>query len=264
MNDPLPGRPTLCVGVLSMNEARRIAACLESAAFADQLLVVDSGSTDDTCAIARACGAEVHLHPQWKGFAEQRNRLLGHVRTDYVFFLDADEEIPAGLREEIQQAAATGLPVRGEVRWEQVAYGRVLRAMTSTGGIERMFRADTLVRFEGVVHEGPVFTTPGIPVRRFRHRLLHRSRETVYESLLKLAQYVQLGAAKRHALGRSGGLARGFASGTAIFVRLYLFRCGFLCGPEGFLFCFFIALECFFRQAALKYDRGLLGETSIR
>jgi len=264
MSNPDAGTSTLCIGVLSMNEARRIEACLQSAGFADQLLVVDSGSTDATCAIARRCGAEVHVYPQWEGFAEQRNRLLRHVRTDYVFFLDADEEIPAGLRDEIRDAVASGEALRGEIRWEQIAYGRVLRAMTSTGGIERLFRTDTVERFEGIVHEGPVFRVAGMPLRRFRHRLLHRSRETVYESLIKLAQYVQLGAAKRQARKRSGGLARGFASGLAIFVRLYLFRRGFLCGPEGFLFCFFIALECFFRYAALKYDQSLLDEAAVR
>ena len=61
--------PTLTVAVLTHNEAHRIEACLKSAAFADQLLVVDSGSTDDTVALARALGAEVHSHPDWQGFA---------------------------------------------------------------------------------------------------------------------------------------------------------------------------------------------------
>jgi len=66
---------------------------------------------------------------------------------------------------------------------------------------------------------------------------------------------VQLGAAKRAEKGRRGGVLRGMASATAIFIRLYIIRRGFLCGPEGFLFCFFIALECFFRYAALRYDK---------
>jgi len=158
---------------------------------------------------------------------------------------------------------ANDQPIRGAVLWNQVAYGRPLSAMKSTGGVERLFRTDTLLRFEGVVHEGAVLRSPAIPLITFRHRLLHFSRETVYDSLLKLAQYVQLGAAKRAADGKTGGVLRGFGSGLAIFVRLYFFRRGFLCGPEGFLFCFFIALECFFRYAALKYDRAVLN-TPVR
>jgi hypothetical protein len=91
-------------------------------------------------------------------------------------------------------------------------------------------------------------------VKRFKARLLHYSRESVYGCIKKMAQYVQLGAAKRAQAGKTGGVLRGLASGLAIFLRLYVFRRGFLCGAEGFLFCFFIAMECFFRYAALKYD----------
>ena len=264
MTESAPSRPTLCIGILAMNESRRIDACVASASFADQVLVIDSGSTDDTRDIAARAGAEVHLYDKWQGFAEQRNRLLAHVRTRYVFFLDADEVIPPELRDEILALIADDHPVRGAVLWNQVAYGRPLTAMKSTGGIERLFRRDTLLRFEGVVHEGAVLEPTSIPVVTMRNRLLHYSRETVYESLLKLAQYVQLGAAKRAAAGKTGGLLRGFGSALAIFIRLYLFRRGFLCGAEGFLFCFFIALECFFRYAALKYDRTLLQGTARR
>lgn len=255
---------TLCVGILAMNEASRIQACVTSAGFADQIVVVDSGSSDGTRDLAASAGAEVYLHDQWQGFAEQRNRLLAHVRTDYIFFLDADEIITPELRDEIQAQVATGQAMRGEIQWEQVAYGRALTAMVSTGGIERLFRRNTIVRYEGVVHEGAVLSETNVPVVRLRHRLPHYSRETVYDSLQKLAQYVQHGAAKRYAAGKTGGLLRGFGSGLAIFIRLYFFRRGFLCGAEGFLFCFFIALECFFRYAALKYDRDQLMKLAKR
>ena len=94
--------PTLTVAVLTHNEAHRIEACLKSAAFADQVLVVDSGSTDDTVALARGLGAEVHSYPDWQGFAVQRNRLLAHSRGDYVFFLDADEVMTPAFAQELQ------------------------------------------------------------------------------------------------------------------------------------------------------------------
>jgi len=253
---PATKRPTLCIGVLAMNESKKIQACLSSAAFADQVIVLDSGSTDATPDIAAACGAEVHVYDDWQGFAVQRNRLLAHVQTDYIFFLDADEVIEPSLKDEILQAVASGANAVWEVQWNQVAYGRPLTAMTSTGGIRRLFRKDNIVQFDGVVHEGARLQDPKTPVHRFRHRLLHYSRETVYGSLLKLAQYVQLGAAKRAAVGKTGGVMRGFGSGLVIFIKLYVIRRGFLCGPQGFLFCFFIALECFFRYAALKYDHS--------
>ena len=251
---PSSTRPTLCIGILTMNEERRIEQCIESARFADQLVVIDSGSTDKTREIAQDLGAEVHLYPDWQGFAVQRTRLLDHVTADYIFFLDADEVITGALGQELQQAVASGQDAAWEVLWNQVAFGRPMTLMKSTGGVRRLFKTTSLLRFDGVVHEEAIMRNGPVPILTLRNKLLHYSRESVYESLLKLAQYVQLGAAKRAQAGKRGGVLRGFGSGLAIFIRLYVLRRGFLCGPEGFLFCFFIALECFFRYAALRYD----------
>ena len=98
--------PTLCIGILTLNEAHRIAQCIQSASFADQVLVIDSGSSDRTREIAEELGAQVHAYTAWQGFAEQRNRLLSHVKTDYVFFLDADEVMTPAFAQELRKRAA--------------------------------------------------------------------------------------------------------------------------------------------------------------
>jgi len=250
--------PTLCIGILTMNEERRIRQCIQSAKFADQIVVVDSGSKDDTVAIAQSLGVEVHTHADWQGFAEQRNRLLQYCTADYIFFLDADEVITPELEVEIQAAVQNRQQATFEVLWNQVAYGKALTLMKSTGGVRRMFPTANIDRFEGVVHERAIVRNPTTPVIKFKGRLMHYSRETVYGSLQKLAQYAQLGALKRAEKGKQGGVLRGFASALTNFLQLYIFRRGFLCGAEGFLFCFFIALECFFRYAMLHYDRDQL------
>lgn len=249
----MPG-PTLCIAVLALNEAQRIDACLRSAAFADQVLLIDSGSTDDTRERAAALGAQVHDYPDWQGFAVQRTRALAHVGTDYVMFLDADEEITDALRAEIQAAVASGDHAVWRIWWDEVAFGRALTAMKPRGGIQRLFWAQNLMRFDGVVHEAAVLRDPDVPVHALRHRLRHHSRPTVYDSLRKLAQYVQLGAVKRREKNRRGGVWRGLLVSTLVFVRTYVFQRGFLCGGPGFLYCLFIALETFFRYAALRYD----------
>jgi glycosyltransferase involved in cell wall biosynthesis len=254
----------LTIAVLTFNEELRIEQCLRSAAFADQILVVDSGSTDRTVEIARLLGAEVHAFPDWHGFAVQRNRLLQHARGDYVFFLDADEVIDDGLRGEIETAVAGGRDAIWEIRWCEVAFGRKLTHMRSTGGVKRMFKRKSLKQFNGIVHEAPEMAHDGLPVLQFDSRLLHYSRTSVYGCLRKLAQYVQLGAAKRAKAGKRGGVLRGLGSGLAIFTRQYLLGRGFLYGAEGFLFCLFISLECFFRYVAVRYDARHFDERTSR
>lgn len=253
MTEAPPSRPTLGVAVLTLNEAQRIEACLRSAAFADQIVVIDSGSTDDTRERSLGLGAQVQLHADWQGFGAQRTRALGHLHTDYVFFLDADEEITPALQAEISRAVASGEDAVWRVWWDEMAFGRALTRMKPRGGIQRLFRRATLERFDGVVHEAPVLRQ-AVPVRAFRQRLLHHSRTTVYGSLRKLAQYVQLGAAKRGAQGKKGGVLRGLVMGSVVFLRVYVFQRAFLCGGPGFLYSQFIALETFFRYAALRYD----------
>jgi glycosyltransferase involved in cell wall biosynthesis len=259
-----PSRPRLTVGILTLNEAKRIASCINSAKFADQIVVVDSGSKDQTREIAASLGAEVHSYPDWQGFAVQRNRVLQHAKGEYVFFLDADEEMQPAMHAEIEAVLAAGKDEIWEVQWNQVAFGKPLTLMKSTGGIPRMFKTQSIREFTGLVHEKAEMHQGSRPVRRFQTRLLHYSRESIYGSLNKLAQYVQLGSTKRAQAGKTGGVLRGVASGLAIFLRLYVFRRGFLCGAEGFLFCFFIALECFFRYAAIKYDRNGLNSLAQR
>ncbi|MEN9842268.1 MAG: hypothetical protein RLZZ612_97 [Pseudomonadota bacterium] len=246
--------PTLTIAVLTLNEAEQIQACLQSAAFADQVLVVDSGSTDDTVALARALGAHVEIHADWQGFAEQRNRLLAHTRGDWVLFLDADEVITPELAQDIQAAVARDAAVVYDVTWLQVAFGQPLTGMRRGEGLPRLFPVRELQGFDGVVHEGARLRSP-LPHQTLPHPLLHHSRRTIHQSLQKLAQYSQLGAVKRHAQGKRGGLWRGLGSGVASFVRLYVFHRGFLCGKAGFLHSLLVALESFFRYVALDVDR---------
>ncbi len=254
----------LTIGILTLNEEKRIANCIRSAQFADQIIVIDSGSKDRTREIAIDLGAEVHEYPDWQGFAVQRNRVLQRAQGEYIFFLDADEEIPPDLKQEILAVVANGADDIWEVQWKEVAFGKLLTRMKSPS-VRRLFKTASILEFSGLVHEKVEMQGGDIrAVRRLHSRLLHYSRESVYASLKKLAQYVQLGAAKRAQAGKRGGVLRGLVSAFAIFVRLYIIRRGFLCGAEGFLFCFLIALEIFFRNAALRYDVDTLTHIASR
>ena len=108
---------TVTVAVLTHNEAAGIEACLRSAAWADQLLVIDSGSSDATVALARAAGAEVFEYADWQGFAVQRTRQLQHASGDYVFFLDADEVMSPAFAQELQAVVRSGSAAVWQIRW---------------------------------------------------------------------------------------------------------------------------------------------------
>jgi glycosyltransferase involved in cell wall biosynthesis len=254
----------LFVVVLTRNEARRLPACLDSCRFAERTLVIDSGSSDGTVAIARARGAQVENHPDWQGFGAQRQRALQYCReARYLFFLDADETFTPALRAEIGALIDQDRRGAWTVVWEQVAFGRRLAGMTSAPGMPRLFSADCLLGFEGAVHEKALLA-PGTPVAGLKARLPHHSYDSVRASLHKLSQYALLGAAKRAALGRRGGVLRGMASAGVLFLRLYVLRRGFLHGGAGFLYCYVLAQECFFRYAALYYDRDTLTDAVER
>jgi len=255
---------TLTVAVLTFNEAANIEACLRSAAFADQLLVIDGGSTDGTADLARALGAEVRVYPDWQGFAVQRNHQIAHARGDYVFFLDADEVMSSAFGEELRKIVASGARGVWKIRWRIVAFGKELRHLRGGTWVERLFRRDQLHHWTGAVHEEAVLEGEPGPRHTMRTRLLHHARPTVHSSLIKLTQYAMLGAAKKAQHGHRGGVLRGLASGGAMFLRLYVLRLGFLCGGPGFLYCLFIALEGFFRYAALRYDRDGLASSGGR
>ena len=261
---PTQTSPTLTIAVLTLNEEAQIEACLRSAAFADQLLVVDAGSTDQTVALAKKLGAEVSIYPDWQGFAVQRNRLLQHTRGDWVFFLDADEVITPELAAEITESISPDHDVVFHVTWLHVAFGEPLTLMRRGKGIPRLFPRRQVVQFDGVVHEGARLKNPDIAHVTLKNRLLHHSRRTIHQSLLKMAQYAQLGAIKRLEKGQKGGLLRGFASGMTSFLRYYVVQRGFMCGRAGLLLSMVVAQESFFRYAAMTVDREHLKKPASR
>lgn len=247
--------PKLTISVLTKNDTHQIRRCLQSASFADEILVIDNGSTDDTVAIAKSMGAVVHVYPQWQGFAVQRNYQLQHAAGEYLMLLDSDEEITPALREEILSVVQQGSNKLHGFPALEVAYGNELKYMLPRTLGHRLFKRSLVTQFEGIVHERPITEQP-CDSAIFKNRLRHYSRTTVYGSLRKLAQYAKLGATKRSGQSASGGVLRGLVSASASFLQTYIFKLGFTGGGAGFLFCLFIALEAFFRYAVLHYDQS--------
>lgn len=181
-------QPRISAAVLTFNEERNIRRCLESLAWADEIVVVDSGSTDRTVELARALAHRV-VHRPWSGFRSQRTAALAECAHEWVLFVDADEWIPEPLQHEIRDTLARGTPHAGFwisrrnrflERWIDHAWApdRVLR----------LFRKDcgSFSGFEPHIH---VDLAAGLTAGYLERPLLHLAYTSVAELLVKVNAY---------------------------------------------------------------------------
>ncbi|MGL5269363.1 MAG: glycosyltransferase family 2 protein, partial [Selenomonadaceae bacterium] len=137
--------------ILTYNEEKNIADCIKSAAFADEVVVVDSASTDKTCEIAKQLGAKVCIHPM-NGFAEQRNFALEQTEADWVFYLDADERLTPQAAEEIQRLT-TEEPSAYEIKRINIIFGQMMRHGEHAPDYSLRLYPRQAIRWEGKIHE---------------------------------------------------------------------------------------------------------------
>ena len=224
----------LSVAIIARNEAHRIARCLQSVAFADQIVVLDSGSTDDTVAIARGLGADVEVTPDWPGFGPQKNRALARCRYRWVLSIDADEQVSNALAAEIlrvlceasSEATVAGYWLRRSSRY----CGQVIRhGLWGNDRVLRLFERQRGRFTDARVHESLVCDGE---TRVLEGILVHDSVDSPEDARSKARRYAFLGAEALRARGRGGSLQGGVHAGWS-FVRGYLLRAGFLDGRFG-------------------------------
>ena len=224
----------LSVAIIACNEAHRIARCLQSVSFADQIVVLDSGSTDDTVVIARGLGADVEVTPDWPGFGPQKNRALARCRYRWVLSIDADEQVSDALAAEIlrvlreapAEATVAGYWLRRSSRY----CGQVIRhGLWGNDRVLRLFERQRGRFTDARVHESLVCDGE---TRVLEGILVHDSVDSPEDARSKARRYAFLGAEALRARGRGGALQGGVHAGWS-FVRGYLLRAGFLDGRFG-------------------------------
>ena len=224
----------LSVAIIACNEAHRIARCLQSVSFADQIVVLDSGSTDDTVAIARGLRADVEVTPDWPGFGPQKNRALARCRYRWVLSIDADEQVSDALAAEIlrvlreapAEATVAGYWLRRSSRY----CGQVIRhGLWGNDRVLRLFERQRGRFTDARVHESLVCDGE---TRVLEGILVHDSVDSPEDARSKARRYAFLGAEALRARGRGGALQGGVHAGWS-FVRGYLLRAGFLDGRFG-------------------------------
>ena len=219
----------LSVAIIACNEAHRIARCLQSVSFADQIVVLDSGSTDDTVAIARGQGADVEVTPDWPGFGPQKNRALARCRYRWVLSIDADEQVSDALAAEILRVLREA-PAEATVAGSSRYCGQVIRhGLWGNDRVLRLFERQRGRFTDARVHESLVCDGE---TRVLEGILVHDSVDSPEDARSKARRYAFLGAEALRARGRGGALQGGVHAGWS-FVRGYLLRAGFLDGRFG-------------------------------
>ncbi|MGY3619692.1 glycosyltransferase family 2 protein [Bradyrhizobium sp. USDA 10063] len=223
--------PSLSLIVITKNEEHCIARCLRSVD-ADEIIVVDSGSTDRTVEIARASGARVVVTSDWPGYGPQKSRALDLAQGDWVLSLDADEWIEPDFRDRIRSAInAPDAPAAYRTLRRSRFCGKALRfGGWSSDYVVRLFQRGQARFSDDLVHEGLIVDGP---IRRIDVTIEHDSIESWSDAKDKIDRYSRAAAQQMNARGRRAGPLAAPLHGLAAFLKVYVLRLGFLDGAAG-------------------------------
>lgn len=223
-------RRPLSAVIITLDCASQLAASLDSLAFCDEIVVVDSGSTDGTVELAQRRGARV-IHKEWLGFGPQKQFAVGQASHDWVLCLDSDERVTPELRAGIERTLAAPATHAYEFPRCNRFMGRYLRYGEGYPDWSlRLFDRRHARWSDDAVHERVIADGP---VGRIAGDLLHDSAETLEKYLDKQERYTTLAAQEQFEAGKRASLARMFLSPLVRFVKFYFFRLGILDGWPG-------------------------------
>ncbi len=239
--------------IITLNAAETLAECLASVAWADEIIVLDAGSTDATLAICQAHQVRVQS-ADWQGFGVQKNRALALASGDWVLSLDADEQVSLALREALEQAMQNPAYTAWQMPRLSWFCGRFLRH----GGwypdyVTRLFRRDAAHFSADLVHERLLVAQGSVGT--LTEPLLHYPFLHLEQVLDKVNQYSSAGAEMLHERGRRAGLWLAVGKGLWAFLRAYVWRLGLLDGAQGFVQAVSAAEGTYYRYLKLWYKQ---------
>lgn len=246
--------------VITKNAADTLRRCLESVRWADEIIVVDSGSSDDTAAICRELGAKLTITGDWPGFGPQKNRALDLARGEWIISLDADEWLTPGLRDEIERAlAAPDARAAYAVPRQSSFCGRFMRhSGWWPDYVVRLFRRGSARFSEDQVHERLIVDGP---TGKLRQPIMHEAIADLGQMILKMNSYSTASALMFHRNGRRASLFTALLHGWWAFTRTYFLRLGFLDGREGLMLAIANAEGSYYRYLKLMLLSGKGGKS---
>lgn len=247
---------TIAAAIMAKNEASDIGACIESVLWMNEVVVLDSGSTDGTQDICRKYGVNV-VETDWPGFGEQSNRALCAVNADWCFLIDADERVPKELKQELVSAISKhDKYVAYRVPRLNYFYNRnMAHCLNSKGDNPIRLLKKGVGRFSEIVHQS--VSVDG-EIGELKHTLIHFPYKNLEEILYKANSYSTLGVDKLLKKGVKGSISKAFLHAIWTFIRMYIIKMGFLDGWPGFLIAFSNFEYTFYKYAKLmEIQRGM-------
>lgn len=245
-------KPTLAVALIVKNEAKHLKACLETVqGWVDEIVILDSGSSDATEQIAREFTDKFYTNREWPGFGKQRQLAQDYVESDFVLWLDADERVTPELKQAILGAIS---------HHQDKSLYRINRLTTafakeinysgwSPDWVVRLYQTRDTRYNNALVHES-VVVPEGYQVVSLDGRLKHFTFERLSEYTRKTQLYMQSWADQREGKKKSS-LAGAILHGFFRFFKMYVLKLGFLDGRHGLMLAILSANTTFTRYADL-------------
>lgn len=243
----------LSVIVIVKDAAMDIQRCLESVKWADEIIVLDSGSQDNTLEICRQYTQNI-FSTDWPGFGIQKNRALNKAQGKWVLSLDADECLSDGLIQEIKQIIFKAENRHDAYAIKRISFfcGKKIRyGDWYNDKVVRLFRRLPYISFtSAIIHEN---LNGYLHLGELKQVIFHNTMKTISQVLLKLEQYSSFGAKKAYQQHKNSNMVKAILHATWCFIRGYLLRLGFLDGREGFVLAVSNSLGVFYRYVKLIY-----------
>ncbi len=227
-------KKTLSVCIITFNEENNIENTLEHIKdIADEIVIIDSHSTDKTIEICKKYTSNIHSH-KWEGYVTQKNIALDKCSSDFILSIDADEEITKELADEIVDKI-NHLNNDGYIVNRKTKYlGKILKHSWQPDNKLRLVKKDACPSWHGeIVHESLVIQSSVISV--LDNHLIHHSYKNIEDHNMKTLKYAMLSAESYYKMGKQPSILKLFISPTFNFIKMYFFRLGFLDGIEGLI-----------------------------
>lgn len=239
----------LSVAIITKNEEKKLPDCLKSVSFADDIVVVDSGSTDRTLEIAKEFGCRVFVE-KWKGYGPQKNSAIDKCKHEWVLILDADERIPQETMQKIIEIMENPTVDACSFPRKNYFHGRWIK---SSGWwpdrVVRLFKKSKGRITDSLVHESVIVNGT---IKKANTPIIHYPVENLNDMISKINLYSSLGAEELFKKGKRTSIFMAFLKGFVAFLKLYFLRLGFLEGFEGFAISFYHAVNTTYKYLKLK------------